>query len=142
MLGTSRTMRTPGASVGTMIIEQPWYACTSGFVTTMTIKKLDTDAFDENHLWPLITYSSPSSTAVVRINVGSLPATSGSVIEYADRIVPSSNGSSHCFFCCALPPMAISSALPESGALLPKMLGAIVVERPRISCINASLTCP
>ena len=32
-----------------------------------------------NHLWPLITHSSPSSTAVVCIRVGSEPATSGSV---------------------------------------------------------------
>ena len=32
-----------------------------------------------NHLWPLITQSSPSSTARVCIRVGSEPATSGSV---------------------------------------------------------------
>ena len=34
-----------------------------------------------NHLWPLITHSSPSCTARVRRPVGSAPETSGSVIE-------------------------------------------------------------
>ena len=50
MLGTSRTMSTPGVSVGTTIIDEPSYGGTSGSVTAMTIRKSATDAFDENHL--------------------------------------------------------------------------------------------
>ncbi|CAB5005975.1 unannotated protein [freshwater metagenome] len=81
MFGTSRTMFTPGVAFGTMIMELPWYACTSGLVTTITMRKSAFDPCDVNHLWPLTTYSSPSSTALVRMRVGSDPATSGSVIE-------------------------------------------------------------
>ena len=39
-------------------------------------------------------------------------------------ISPRSSGSSHCSFCSGVPPIAISSLLPESGAWLPKMFGA------------------
>ena len=55
----------------------------------MTIRKSLIDAFDENHLWPLITHSSPSRTAAVLSSVGSAPAP-GSVIEKQERILPSS----------------------------------------------------
>ena len=48
-------------------------------VRHITMKKSARLPFDVNHLWPLITHSSPSSRAVVRIRVGSEPATSGSV---------------------------------------------------------------
>jgi hypothetical protein len=70
-----------------------------------------------------MTHSSPSRTASVVSSVGSAPAP-GSVIEKHERISPASSGSIHFFFCSTLPPTAISSALPESGAWLPKMLGA------------------
>ena len=53
----------PGVSVGTMIIEKRRYGSTSGFVMHITIRKSLIDAFDENHLWPLMTHSSPSRTA-------------------------------------------------------------------------------
>ena len=81
------------------------------------------DAFDENHLWPLITHSSPSRTAWVLSSVGSAPAP-GSVIEKQLRMVPSSSGCIQRSRCSGVPPTASSSALPLSGALLPKMLGA------------------
>ena len=54
---------------------------------------------------------------------------------------PRSNGSSHCFFCSSVPPMAMSSLLPESGAWLPNTFGA-TRQRPRISCMSASFTWP
>ena len=56
-----------------------------------------------HHLRPLRTTSSPSTIAVAAMFVASDEATPGSVMQNADRIVPSSNGSSHCFFCSSLP---------------------------------------
>src|SRR5438445_429896 len=41
MSPTLRTMLTPGVSVGTRNIDMPWYALTSGLVTTMTIRNDD-----------------------------------------------------------------------------------------------------
>ena len=38
----------------------PGTAASSGFVTHMTMRKSATDAFEVNHLWPLMTHSSPS----------------------------------------------------------------------------------
>jgi hypothetical protein len=92
MVGTSRTMSTPGVSVSTTNIEARWYLCASGSVTAITIRKSAIDALLENHLWPLITHESPSLTAVVDIVVGSEPAFSGSVIEKADFRSPASRG--------------------------------------------------
>ncbi len=89
----------------------------------MTIRKSEPVAFDENHLCPLMTYSSPSRTAVVVSIVGSAPAP-GSVIEKQLRSSPRSSGCIQRSFCSGLPPSASSSALPESGAWLPKIGGA------------------
>ena len=50
------------------------------------------------------------------ILVASLEATSGSVMANAERILPSSNGSNHCFFWASLPYLANTSMLPVSGA--------------------------
>ena len=72
-----------------------------------------------------MTHSSPSRTAVVDSSVGSAPAP-GSVIEKHERYLPSSSGCIQRSFCSSVPPTAISSALPESGALLPKTLGPYV----------------
>src|SRR5215216_2333492 len=120
-------MFTPGVSVGTTLIEKDWYGLSSvSPVLTMTSRKSDTEAFDENHLWPLMTHSSPSRTALVVSSVGSAPAP-GSVIEKQERILPSSNGCIQRSFWSSVPPTAMSSALPESGALLPKMLGPYAV---------------
>ena len=73
-------MFTPGVSVGTRNIDMPWYALTSGLVTTMTIRNDAVLAFDEKYFQPLMTQSSPSLTARVLNCVGSAPAC-GSVIE-------------------------------------------------------------
>ena len=59
----------------------------------MRIPKPAPWAPEMNHLWPLITQSSPSRTARVWIRVGSLPATSGSVIAKQERTRPSHRGS-------------------------------------------------
>ena len=58
----------------------PWYALTSGSVTTITMRNDDVLAFDEKNFQPLITHSSPSFSARVVNIVGSAPAC-GSVIE-------------------------------------------------------------
>ena len=66
----------------------------SGFssVRAMRMAKLARWALEMNHLWPLITHSSPSGSACVRISVGSEPATSGSVMAKHDHTVPSHSG--------------------------------------------------
>src|ERR1700729_2116999 len=111
-----------------MIIDQPEYGFTSGLVTAMTMRKSATEPLEVNHLWPLITHSSPSLTADVVKSVGSDPAVLGSVMEKAERKSPLSNGCSHCRLCSSLPvasiPTASNSAFPESGALFPKTTGA------------------
>ena len=93
MVGTSRRMFTPGVSTGTMNIEARRWGGASGSVTAMTIRKSARVALELNHLWPLMTNSSPSRTARVLICVGSEPATPGSVIENAERSSPASSGS-------------------------------------------------
>ena len=124
-----------------MNIDARWYLCASGSVTAITIRKSATEALVENHLWPLMTQASPSSTARVCSSVGSLPAVSGSVIENAERRSPASSGCSHCCFWSSVPASASTSELPESGAALPNTNGANGLE-PRISCIRPSLTWP
>src|SRR3954471_20745959 len=88
---TLRTMFTPGVSVGTRNIDIPWYALTSGLVTTMTMRNDAVLAFDEKYFQPLMTHSSPSLTAAVLKSVGSAPAC-GSVIEYDEKHSPFSSG--------------------------------------------------
>ena len=39
-----------------------------------------------------------------------------SVMAKAERILPSSSGSSHCFFCSGVPTRSSTSMLPVSGA--------------------------
>ncbi|KGC53736.1 hypothetical protein DM75_1833 [Burkholderia mallei] len=48
----------------------------------------------DHHLRPFSTISSPSSLAVARMFVASDEATSGSVMQNAERISPASSGSS------------------------------------------------
>src|SRR3954466_5479064 len=88
---TLRTMLTPGVSVGTRNIDMPWYAETSGLVTTMTIRNDALLAFDEKNFHPLMTHLSPSFSARVVKSVGSAPAC-GSVIEYDENSSPPSSG--------------------------------------------------
>jgi hypothetical protein len=96
---TSRTISNPGDDSGTMnALLRACAISASGSVRAMTIAKSAPCAPDVNHLWPLMTHSSPSCTALVWICVGSEPATSGSVIEKHDRIVPSQSGRNHFSF--------------------------------------------
>ena len=88
----------------------------SGSVTAITIPKAAPSADEENHLWPSITHSSPSRTAVVRSSVGSAPETSGSVIEKNERAVPSTSGCRKRSFWSSVPNMCRISPLPASGA--------------------------
>ena len=90
----------------------------SGSVTPMTISSSQRGdiAPEVHHLRPLMTYSSPSRSMRVAMFVASDEATSGSVIENAERIVPSSSGSSQRCCCSAVPNSDSSSMLPVSGA--------------------------
>src|SRR5438876_1042308 len=60
-----RTFFKPGVSAGTMIIDARSYVSAFGSVTTIAIRKSAIMPLDVNHFWPLITHSSPSSSAVV-----------------------------------------------------------------------------
>jgi hypothetical protein len=72
---------------------------------SITISSLQSSliAPDVNHLRPLMTYSSPSRRMLHWMLVASLEATSGSVIEKAERISPASSGSSQRLFCSTVP---------------------------------------
>ena len=91
-MATSRTILTPGVSASTTSIEARWCGRASGSVTAITIRKSAIEPLEENHLWPLITHSSPSRTAEVCSSVGSEPAVSGSVMLNADLRSPASSG--------------------------------------------------
>ena len=58
--------RTPGVSAGTMNIDARWCGRASGSVTAMTMRKSAIEAFEENHLWPSMTHSSPSQDGARR----------------------------------------------------------------------------
>src|SRR2546425_6894614 len=96
----------PGVSRGTRIMDCCLYL--SGFfglVLPMKMRTLQRGSPmpEVHHLWPLITYWSPSRTILDSILVASEDATLGSVMANADRILPSRSGSSHCFLCSAVP---------------------------------------
>ena len=88
--------RRPARRAGTRIMLWRRWRSASGSVTPMTISRSQRDdiAPEVNHLRPLMTYSSPSRVMRVAMFVASDEATSGSVIENADRVRPSSSGSS------------------------------------------------
>ena len=69
--------------------------------------------------------------------VASLLATSGSVIANPERIVPASNGRSHCSFCSGVPNRCSTSMLPVSGAEQLSASGAISGDRPVSSASGA-----
>src|SRR5229473_1399727 len=98
----------------------------------MTMKSLQRGSIapDDHHLRPLITYSSPSRSILVAMLVASDEATSGSVMQNADLISPSSSGSSHRWTCSALPNSASTSMFPVSGAAQFSASGAIAPLRP------------
>ena len=117
-----RMMFTPGVSRGTMIwVMRPLVSLPPSLssVRHMTMKKSAFLPFDVNHLWPLMTHSSPSRRAVVLSERGSEPGWSGSVIEKPDSNVPSISGSSHLRFCSSVPYFTRIVWLPELGATTP-----------------------
>ena len=137
----SRTISKPGVSVGTTNTDAWRCGRPSGLVSAKTNTMSATDALVMNHLWPLMTHSSPSLTAVVPITVGSAPAKNGSVSANALEISPRRFGQSHRSFCASVAPCASSSMLPLSGACTPKM-PIDIMQRPMISDINANLSWP
>ncbi len=64
-------------------------------------------------------------------------ATSGSVIAKPDLIRPSSNGSSHCCFCSAVPTRCSTSMFPVSGAAQFIASGASSIDQPDSSASGA-----
>ena len=90
----------------------------------MTMKKSASEPLDVNHLWPLMTHSSPSSTALVVSDRGSEPALSGSVMEKPDSISPFMRGRSHFCFWSSVPYFTRIDWLPEFGATTPNRLAA------------------
>jgi hypothetical protein len=97
-----RTIFTPGVSRGTMICVMRLLSLPLPSVRHMTMKKSARSPFEVNHLWPLMTQTSPSRRAVVLIARGSDPAESGSVMEKPDSIRPSVSGTNHCRFCSSV----------------------------------------
>src|SRR5919109_5649771 len=95
----------PGVSRGTTIIDCCLYL--SGFLGSVLPMKMRTlqrgsPMPDVHHLCPLMTYSLPSRTIDDSMLVASDEATFGSVMAKAERILPSSNGFSHFFFCSSV----------------------------------------
>mmetsp|Transcript_121358 Transcript_121358/g.377302 ORF Transcript_121358/g.377302 Transcript_121358/m.377302 type:complete len:298 (+) Transcript_121358:448-1341(+) len=113
-----RRIFTPGASRGTRIMDCWLCRGPVKLVLPSSTKTLHSGrmAPEIHHLWPLMTYSSPSASMRVQMFVASLEATPGSVMAYAERISPLSSGSSHCFFCSGEPNFSRTSMLPVSGA--------------------------
>src|SRR6478735_7217397 len=133
-------MFTPGVSAGIKNVDAPVCTGTSGSVIATTMKNDATDAFDDQYLRPLMTQSSASRTALVVNTRGSDPPC-GSVIEKVEKISPDSRPVRYRSFCSSVPNRARISALPVSGACVPKMIDDHVA-RPRISLISVSLTAP
>ena len=69
--------------------------------------------------------------------VASDDATSGSVIANAERISPSSSGSSHCCFCSSVPNRWSVSMFPVSGAWQLIASGAMTGDQPETSATGA-----
>ena len=97
---------------------------------------LGSPAPDVHHFSPLMTYSSPSRTALEQIFVASEEATAGSVIANADLISPLSRGFSHLSCCSSLAYWAKTSIFPVSGAEQLKISEAIP-DLPMISARGA-----
>src|SRR6266545_5181573 len=130
--GTARTILKPGVSVGPRIMLARARESAVGSVTAITIANVEPIAPLVNHLWPLIIQLSPSRTAVVRRLVGSDPATSGSVIAKHERTSPAASGRRYLSFWSGVAATSNNSALPASGAALPKRRGA-TTDLPTIS---------
>jgi len=92
-------------------------AGTSSSVLAMRMANLAPFAAEMNHLCPLMTHSSPSGTAWVRMRVGSEPATSGSVMAKHDDETPSQSGRRYFSFCSSVAQCSRVCMLPSSGAM-------------------------
>ena len=105
-------------SFGTTIIDCWRWRDALGSVLPITISTLQRSARapELNHFVPLSTYSSPSRSMRRPMLVASEEATSGSVIEKAERISPSSSGASQSRFTVSDPYRLRISMLPVSGA--------------------------
>ena len=117
IVSTSRTMFQPSLGMSTMKHELA--ACGksgSSSVRATNNANCAPRAPEINHLWPLITHSSPSLYANVLINVGSLPATSGSVMAKHERFVPSQSGRRYFSFCSGVAQCSSVCWFPSSGA--------------------------
>ncbi|GAA3672596.1 hypothetical protein GCM10022224_041090 [Nonomuraea antimicrobica] len=114
---------------------------TSCSVRAMRMAKLARRALEMNHLCPLMTHSSPSWTASVRMRVGSEPATSGSVMAKQDICVPSSSGRRYFSFCSSVAQCSKVCMLPSSGAWQLSTHGPMRVLAAS-DCTMASSTCP
>src|SRR5436189_140940 len=100
-----RLMVTPGASIGTRIIDCCLCLGADGSVLPMKMAILHrgSPAPDDHHFRPLMTYSSAVRAMLERMLVASEDATSGSVMAKHDRISPASSGFSQRSFCSWLP---------------------------------------
>src|ERR1035438_16897 len=103
-----RCTSTPGVSLGTRIMD--CWRCRSPpsavLPMTMRISHPGFIAPDDHHFRPLITYSPPSRSILVAMLDASEEATSGSVMQNADLISPSSKGRSQRSRCCSVPTSA------------------------------------
>ena len=133
-----RTTLTPGSSIGTMTHECRPVRGASGRDTPITITKAQSGCAPPvmYHLRPFTTQSGPSRRRLVAILVASEEATSGSVMPKADRVRPSSRGSSQRFFCAEVAACCSMIMLGTSGAWQLKTSGAHG-SRPVISAIGA-----
>jgi hypothetical protein len=116
-----------------------WCGSAPGSVTpsTTSSRHVGPSAPLDHHLRPLTTHPSPSRSILVAMLAASLEATSGSVMQNADLISPSSSGSSHSLRCCSEPNSSSSSMLPVSGAAQLSASGARKGLRPVISASGA-----
>ncbi len=143
MVSTSRTSFQPGLGRSTRkaVLAPREPSGTSCSVLAMRMAKLARRALEMNHLWPLITHSSPSWTASVRMSVGSEPATSGSVMAKQDIWTPSSSGRRYFSFCASSAQCSRVCMLPSSGAWQLSTHGPMRVLAAS-DCTMASSTCP
>ena len=136
--------RSPSPRAGRSTRNAELRACggsASGSVRAMRIAKRAPLAPEMNHLWPLITQSSPSFTARVWISVGSEPETSGSVMAKHERERPSASGRRYFSFCAGVAACSSVCMLPSSGACALRMYGPMPV-RPASAETNAIATGP
>ncbi len=130
----------PGRSIGTMIIETPWCLRASGSVriATQLCEAVCAPVFQI--FWPLMTHSSPSSSACVLSAARSVPA-AGSEYATANSISPRRMGGSQKAFCSCVPSRRIVGATDVIDRF---MAGApaICISSMKTYCSTAFLPSP